>query len=241
MSVTMKKIILSIVPNLPKGIKRFLVDYRAFRMSYYEDANLFAYFWNRYFNNFRKGDYWVKNKNSVIYGNILMGKNSKLALRGGCYIQGQGRLFVGDYVEITQNCIVITANHNLYNQEEHTYKETIIGDHCWIASNACIMAGVVLGPRTIVAAGSVVTKSFPEGFCVIAGNPAKKVKDLDRNLFVPRKYPIEHYGYIRADKFPKYKSKYLSHLKFNYDLSKVTDNQELIKDTIANHENNEIK
>ena len=29
-------------------------------------------------------------------------------------------------------------------------------------------------------AGAVVTKSFPEGYCVLAGNPARKVKDLDR-------------------------------------------------------------
>ena len=57
-------------------------------------------------------------------------------------------------------------------------KETIIGDHCWIASNSLIMAGVVLGPRTVVAAGSVVTKSFPDGYVLIGGNPAKVIKKL---------------------------------------------------------------
>ena len=168
----------------------------------------------------------------MIAGNILMGKNSKLALRGGCYIQGVGKLFIGDYVNITQNCIVISANHNIYNQDEHIKKETIIGDQCWIGSNACIMAGVVLGPRTIVAAGAVVTKSFPEGYCIVAGNPAKIVKTLEPEKYIPRKYDIEHYGYIRADKFPEYKRKYLGHLKFHYDLSKVTANAELIKDSV---------
>ena len=196
-------------------------------LSYYEDSNLCDYLKKRFFYKFKNGDYYVKNKGSVICGNILMGKNSKLALRGGCYIQGIGKLFVGDYVSITQNCIIISANHNIYNQDEHIRKETIIGDYCWIASNACIMAGVVLGPRTIVAAGAIVTKSFPDGYCIVAGNPAKIVKTLDCEKFVPRKYNIEHYGYIRADKFPAYRNKYLSHLTFDYDLSKVTSNPEL--------------
>ncbi|MBD5321135.1 MAG: acyltransferase [Bacteroides sp.] len=217
---------------LPNSVKQLFHDYMNFRLSYYEDSNLMDYLIKRYLYKFRNGEYYVKNKGSKIWGNILMGKNSKLALRGGCYIQGLGKLFIGDYVSITQNCIIITANHDIYNQEKHTFKETIIGDHCWIASNACIMAGVVLGPRTIVAAGAVVTKSFPDGYCIVAGNPAKIVKTLDKDKFVPRKYPIEHYGYIRADKFPAYKAKYLSHLKFKYDLSKVTSNSDLIKDSI---------
>lgn len=214
---------------LPKNINSIYCDYRAFYRSYYEDSSLFDYLIKRYFYKFKNGKYYVRNKGSVICGNILMGKNSKLALRGGCYIQGIGKIFVGDYVEITQNCIIISANHDVNNQDKHIRKETIIGDHCWIASNACIMAGVVLGPRTIVAAGAVVTKSFPDGYCIVAGNPAKIVKTLEKEKFVPRKYHIEHYGYIRADKFPEYDKKYLSHLTFDYDLSKVTSNSELIK------------
>lgn len=213
---------------LPGSIKQLYFDYKSFIRSYYEDSNLRDYLMKRFFYKFKKGDYYVKNKGSVVYGNILMGKNSKLALRGGCYIQGVGKLFIGDYVSITQNCIVISANHDIYDQDKHNPKETIIGDQCWIGSNACIMAGVVLGPRTIVGAGSVVTKSFPEGYCIVAGNPAKVVKTLAKEKFVPRKYNIEHYGYIRADKFPAYRDRYLSHLTFEYDLSQITSNPELI-------------
>lgn len=221
----LKQIFIFIAPN-------FYSDYKAFIKTYYEDSSLLDYIIKRLFYKFNKGDYYVKNKNSVISGKILMGKNSKLALRGGCYIQGIGKLFIGDYVSITQNCIVLSANHNIYNQDEHIEKETIIGDQCWVASNACIMAGVVLGPRTIVAAGAIVTKSFPEGYCIVAGNPAKIVKTLDPQEYIPRKYKIEHYGYIRADKFPAYKNKYLSHIKFHYDLRKVTANPDLIDNSI---------
>ena len=61
------------------------------------------------------------------------------------------------------------------------------------------MPNVVLGDHTIVAAGSVVTKSFPTGYCVIAGNPAKIVKFLDENKVVEYKHPIEYVGYKRKD------------------------------------------
>ena len=45
--------------------------------------------------------------------------------------------------------------------------------------NSVILPGVTLGPHTIVGAGSVVTHSFPDGYCVIAGNPARLIRTLD--------------------------------------------------------------
>ncbi len=42
------------------------------------------------------------------------------------------------------------------------------------------MYGIELAPNTIVAAGSVVTKSFPEGNIVIGGNPAKVITTWEK-------------------------------------------------------------
>lgn len=44
--------------------------------------------------------------------------------------------------------------------------------------NSVVLPGVSLGPHTVVGAGSVVTKSFPDGYCVVAGNPAKIIRRL---------------------------------------------------------------
>lgn len=44
--------------------------------------------------------------------------------------------------------------------------------------NSILLPGVELGPHTIVGAGSVATKSFPEGNCITVGNPAKIIKKL---------------------------------------------------------------
>lgn len=59
-------------------------------------------------------------------------------------------------------------------------EDVIIEKDCWIGRNATILPGVHLGPHTIVGAGSVVTNSFPEGWCVIGGNPARKIQEISR-------------------------------------------------------------
>jgi len=48
-----------------------------------------------------------------------------------------------------------------------------IGEKCWIGMNSVILPGVTIGDNTVVGAGSVVIKSFPDGNCVIAGNRLK--------------------------------------------------------------------
>lgn len=55
----------------------------------------------------------------------------------------------------------------------------VIGDNVWIGMNAVILKGVTIGENSVVAAGSVVTKSVPAN-CVVAGNPAVVVKNFDQ-------------------------------------------------------------
>jgi acetyltransferase-like isoleucine patch superfamily enzyme len=47
--------------------------------------------------------------------------------------------------------------------------------------NATVLPGIVLGDFTIVGAGAVVTRSFPDGYCVVAGNPAAIIRTLDKS------------------------------------------------------------
>ena len=74
---------------------------------------------------------------------------------------------------------IITANYDPLDLGRYRpAKPVIIGDHCWLGMNSVILPGVTLGAHTIVAAGSVVTRSFPDGLCVLAGAPARLVKSL---------------------------------------------------------------
>ncbi|WP_419810565.1 acyltransferase [Bacterioplanoides sp.] len=57
-----------------------------------------------------------------------------------------------------------------------THMDVNIGKNCFIGCNSIIMPGVTIGDSVVVGSGSVVTKSF-KGNCVIAGNPAKVIKE----------------------------------------------------------------
>ena len=78
---------------------------------------------------------------------------------------------------IAPNVGLITANHEMGALDEHAQgRDIVIGERCWIGMNAVILPGVTLGSDTIVAAGAVVTKSFPEGGVVLGGIPAKIIR-----------------------------------------------------------------
>jgi acetyltransferase-like isoleucine patch superfamily enzyme len=99
----------------------------------------------------------------------------------GCYIQAINGIEVGDYSIFAPGVGLISANHDWQDLDRHLPAEPIrIGKHCWVGMNAVILPGVQLGDYTVVGAGSVVTSSFPQGYCMIAGNPARLVRELPR-------------------------------------------------------------
>jgi acetyltransferase-like isoleucine patch superfamily enzyme len=53
----------------------------------------------------------------------------------------------------------------------------VIGNGCWLGARSVILKNVTLGDRCVVAAGAVVTKSFPAR-SVIAGVPARLLRTL---------------------------------------------------------------
>ena len=57
-------------------------------------------------------------------------------------------------------------------------KEVVIGDGCWLGEKSCVLPGVHIGKKTIIGAGSVVTKDIPD-YCIAAGNPCKVLKTWD--------------------------------------------------------------
>lgn len=98
----------------------------------------------------------------------------------GSYFQCWGGVIsIGPGTYIAQNVGLITENHDVNNLDEHQEPQNIsIGSNCWIGMNSVILPGVVLGDKTIVGAGAVVTSSFPKGHVVIAGVPARVIKEL---------------------------------------------------------------
>lgn len=97
----------------------------------------------------------------------------------GNYFQGDAEIYIGKGSYIAPNVGLITGNHDLIDPSNRGEAKPIyLGEKCWIGMNAVILPGVTLGDHTVVAAGAVVTKSFPEGHCVLAGVPATIIKKL---------------------------------------------------------------
>jgi acetyltransferase-like isoleucine patch superfamily enzyme len=118
---------------------------------------------------------------TVVYPkNIVRGKNVYPGDSPGNYIQAMNGIEIGDDTNIGPNVGIISANHDLIDNTKHSSaKPVIIGKNCWIGMNAVILPEVVLGDFTIIGANAVITQSFPQGYCVIAGNPAKLIKQLN--------------------------------------------------------------
>lgn len=156
--------------------------------------------------------YWPVHFTSKVTSshNIYAGIDTSPGYMPGCYIQGIGKIYIGDYTQIASNVGIISANHNLYDTRIHEKGTVKIGKYCWIGMNSVILPNVNLGNFTIVGAGSVVTKSFKEGYCVIAGNPAKLVKKLNPENCIEFENEFKYNGFIKSSEFEKFRRDYLN-------------------------------
>lgn len=89
---------------------------------------------------------------------------------------------IGDNCMFGPNVQLYTASHPIEpvkrNSGLELGKPITIGDNVWIGGAAVIVPGVTLGDNVVVAAGSVVTKSFPDNV-VVGGNPAQIIKTIE--------------------------------------------------------------
>ncbi len=96
-----------------------------------------------------------------------------------CYLDGRNGIIIGENVWIGPHVRIISMNHNVNDYMKfQVTSPIIIGDNCWLGANSTILPGVELGNHVVVAAGAVVTRSFPEDDVILAGIPARIVKRL---------------------------------------------------------------
>lgn len=93
-----------------------------------------------------------------------------------------GKVQIGDDVLIAPNVSIFTATHPQDAFErcdvgKEFGKAIKIGNKVWIGGGAIILPGVTIGDESIVGAGSVVVNDVPSK-CVVAGNPAKIIRQL---------------------------------------------------------------
>ncbi len=110
---------------------------------------------------------------------VKVGKGSRIY---SCKVASEYWLVsIGSRTTVSVDVLFVTHDGTgwLFNDQKgrrFRYAPISVGDDCFIGARSIIMPGVSIGNRVIVAAGSVVTRSVPEG-CIVAGVPATVIGD----------------------------------------------------------------
>ncbi len=92
------------------------------------------------------------------------------------FVAGE-RITIGDYVVFGHDVALYTSDHDPDDPAFTRRNAPItIGSRAFIGSRAIILPGVTIGEGAVVAAGSVVTRDV-DPFTIVAGNPARYVRD----------------------------------------------------------------
>ena len=109
---------------------------------------------------------------------LTVGNNSQLSSHG----RFNGTIIIGNDVLMGPEVVMMATSHEFVRadipirlQGAKQEAPIVIGNDVWIGTRVIILPGVHIGNHCIVAAGAVVTKSFPD-YCIIGGVPAKLIK-----------------------------------------------------------------
>ncbi|SEA09817.1 Acetyltransferase (isoleucine patch superfamily) [Prevotella sp. tc2-28] len=121
---------------------------------------------------------------------------NRVAITSAC-IWAKECITIGNDVNIGGDCLIMDhdahpIDYRLRISEyerrvgKRAYEKTIvsgpieIGNDVWIGARCVILKGVHIGPRSIIAAGSVVTKDIPSDV-IAGGNPCRVIRQLMKN------------------------------------------------------------
>ncbi len=121
------------------------------------------------------------------------------------------QLYIGDYVCIGSEAVILMGGNHTHRTdwfslypfmdfitESYIGKgDTIIEDGVWIGMRAMIMPGIRIGEGAIVASGAIVTKNI-EPYTVVAGNPAKFIKQRFPNTTIDKLLSLGIYKWDKA-------------------------------------------
>jgi maltose O-acetyltransferase len=123
---------------------------------------------------------WLQPPFFCDYGaNIRLGQ--RVFFNFNCVVLDVCPVAIGDYTLFGPGVQILTPLHpmNAEQRRREEYGKAIdIGSDVWVGGGALILAGARIGSRSIIGAGSVVTRDVPEGVFA-AGNPCRVIRTLD--------------------------------------------------------------
>ncbi|MDQ8189650.1 sugar O-acetyltransferase [Roseibacillus persicicus] len=123
---------------------------------------------------------WIQPPFFCDYGtNIELGSN--VFFNFNCVVLDCAKVTIGDNTLFAPAVQIYTATHPTDADERRSglefAKPITIGSDVWVGGGAIICPGVSIGDRSIIGAGSVVTRDVPSDV-VVAGNPARAIREL---------------------------------------------------------------
>lgn len=114
------------------------------------------------------------------YGfNIELGE--RVYFNFNCVVLDVCRVHIGARTLIGPAVQIYTAVHPLdamARRDREAGRPVHIGDDVWIGGGAIVLPGVRIGDRSVIGAGSVVTRDIPDDV-LAAGNPCRVIRRLD--------------------------------------------------------------
>ncbi|MCK2148055.1 sugar O-acetyltransferase [Marinobacter alexandrii] len=128
----------------------------------------------------KQTDAWVQPPFFCDYGsNISLG--TKVFFNFNCVVLDVAPVTIGSNTLFGPSVQIYTATHPINAAERRKWLESakpiMIGSDVWVGGGAIICPGVAIGDRSVIAAGSVVTRDVPPD-TVVAGNPARVIRAL---------------------------------------------------------------
>lgn len=124
-------------------------------------------------------DVWIQPPFFCDYGsNIHLGR--KCFFNFNCVVLDVCRVEIGDFVFFGPSVQIYTATHPLQaelRRSQEFARPVTIGSDVWVGGAAIICPGVTIGSRTVIGAGSVLTRNIPDGVFA-AGNPCRVIREL---------------------------------------------------------------
>ena len=122
---------------------------------------------------------WMQPPFYCDYGeNIRLGE--RVFFNFNCVVLDVCPVTIGDFTLFGPAVQIYTPLHPLNaeaRRREEYGKPIEIGSDVWVGGGAIILPGVSIGARTVIGAGSVVTRSIPAGVFA-AGNPCRVIRDI---------------------------------------------------------------
>ena len=123
---------------------------------------------------------WIQPPFFCDYGsNILLGK--RVFFNFNCVVLDVCAVRIGHFTLFGPSVQIYTATHPLEAELRRTRefaKPVTIGSDVWVGGAAIILPGVTIGDRSVIGAGSVVTRDIPDDVFA-AGNPCRVIRPVN--------------------------------------------------------------